>query len=83
MMTFGRYLSFPNHQRDQRRAYVRWCEMGDDEPVLDVRLAAKLTKRRKLTWRVERRHLRQLLQKASVGPALSASTDEPMPYQAV
>lgn len=52
--------------RDQRRAYMRWCEAGMDEPALDVRLTKKLTKRRKLSWRVERRHMRQLLRPGGI-----------------
>jgi hypothetical protein len=54
--------------RGQRLAYMRWCETCVGEPALDVRLALKLTKRRKLSWRAERRHLRRLLR---VGAAMS------------
>jgi hypothetical protein len=43
---------------------MRWCGTGMGEPPLDARLTVKLTKRRKLSWRVERRHMRQLLRVA-------------------
>lgn len=53
----------------QRRAYMRWCESGVTGPLLDLRLTMKLTKRRKLSWRCERRHMRQLLRPALCSPA--------------
>lgn len=51
--------------REQRAAYMRWSQIPVGESTLDVRLTAKLTKRRKLTWRIERRHMRQMLHSLS------------------
>ncbi len=61
MFSFDRHVPIGQFERDRRSAYLRWCETGLAEPALDERLTLKLTKLRKLTWRVERRHMRQVL----------------------
>ena len=56
--------------RVQHAAYLRWCKTGVGELALDARLTRKLTKRRKLSWRAERRHMRHLLRVEALGTAL-------------
>ena len=61
MITHNGHVLWERSDRDQRRAYMRWGDVDVAERPIDVRLTLKLTKRRKLTWRTERRQMRQML----------------------